>query len=78
MDRHWQSSLHFCDQGCQVRLTFTQERARQENFSRHAVTKYPEPFMTNVRTESVKGDKGSGLMSKDLLEALVIGEMKGH
>ena len=76
--RHRQSGFHFCDQRYQVGLTFTQQGASKQNFSRHAVAKDPQDLMTNVGAQSIKGYNGRGLVSKDLLEALLIGQVEGH
>jgi hypothetical protein len=50
----------------------------KENFSRHAVAKDPQHFMANVWAQSIKSYNSRGLVSKDLPEALLIGQMEGH
>ena len=78
LDRHRQRGFHFRNQRCQVGLTFTQRRTSEQNFSRHAVAKDPQHLMADVGAQPIERYNDRGLVSKDLSQARLFGQVEGQ
>ncbi len=74
LDRHWQRLLDLAQQGGQVLVPSTVERAGEQDFTREGVTQQPEHIMGFEGLEAVQSQDDVTLLSEELLEAGLISQ----